>query len=104
MFIYTWLLISTTLILVVSIRISEAPKLSFKEKRKKESLKVPAVVRIQLQWLRLLWWCGFNPSRMLWWIKGSSSLTAVAWIQSLTQELLYAATVAIKKYMYIIFH
>ena len=64
-----------------------------------------SVLRIQLQWLRSLWRCRFNPLPTTVGQRSSVAaaavqIAAVAWIQSLAQELLYVMGMAIKKTNY----
>ena len=46
------------------------------------------MLRIQLQWLGLLWRCDPLPGE---WVEGSSIASAMVWTQPLAQELPYAA-------------
>ena len=55
-------------------------------------------LRIQLQQVGWIERCWFDP-RPAQWVKGSSVVAAVAWIQTLAQELPYAAAgVAVKNF------
>ena len=54
------------------------------------------MLRIQLQWLGSLWRCRFDPHWCSEWVQVSGVAAAVAWIQSLAQEIPHAMGAAIK--------